>query len=268
MRLVVTTEDGKEIIRAQDHTNGDNYDISIARLHRLIEAVKGNNRVISTAIGVAGAVTNGRITGSGNLPNWTDKPLEDDVANIVRAPTRLVNDCEAATHGEATIRTEDFVYFVWGTGCGASACFYENGRPHIKPTEIGHATILSRRLFECGCGGFGHLEASVGGSYLEKRLGHPKLISGSMWSLILEDLAQGIYNVAVSFMGMPIVFGGGVAFKQLGEAGRLAELQDYVSAISASSSILKGRAPQLSLASHGEDSGLIGAAVIARQLVG
>lgn len=127
-------------------------------------------------------------------------------------------------------------------------------------------TVAASSPFRCGCGGYGHLEAHVGGINIPQRFGMDSAaqLRNADWRMVLGDLAVGCANLAVGDMGLPIAFGGGVAYKQLSPDGanRLSLLKSLVDERK-----FTVEPPLLLLAQHGEDSGLVGAAYAAGQLV-
>lgn len=218
----------------------------------------------SVAVGVAMSVRGDILSGGGKLISWSGRNLRADLEKMLNVPVSVINDAESATLGESTMRSEDFVFVIWGTGVGCSICRYALGKADVQATELGHMVIDFDSDKDCGCGGFGHLESYVGGGYLEGRFGVPaSQMSDDQWTEVLKDLANGLYNIALGNHGLPIVFGGGVAFKQLGTAGRLDELQGYIDELTANG---LAPSPSLAIAHYGEDSGMAGAVYLAREI--
>lgn len=215
-------------------------------------------RYDTVGIGVAGNVdTEGVLLGSGNLPGWKGQSIVAAFSSL--GSVTVLNDCAAAALGEASSLKHSLVYFIWGTGVGVAAVSVAGDDFTVSPTELGHMVVDCRSDVACGCGGFGHLEALIGGRNLERRFGVAvSEMSNDQWSEVIGDAAVGLRNISSVYVGLPIVLGGGVATKQ---AHRLVELQKEVSDVAMPTPI-----PELHLAVHGEDSGLIGAAQAARSL--
>lgn len=210
-------------------------------------------------VGVAGNICNGTLTGSGNLPGWRFKPIRSDLEAVLSSPVDVINDCAAAALGEYSSLKRPLIYVIWGTGIGASVVYDLEGRADVRPTELGHMIIDRHSTARCGCGGRGHLEALVSGGNMQQRFGIPaEELNTSQWIEVLTDMAAGLHNIASGDMGLPIILGGGIALKQ---QRRLPLLQEMVRDLAS-----PFPAPELSVATHGEESGLVGAAYVARQL--
>lgn len=262
VRGIWVDESGEVVDQFSFATDGD-YGKTLMNIQQAVEG--GQSKPASVGIGVAMAVNNGTLRGGGKLASWLGRDLQADLHKAFQVPVGVVNDAEAATLGESTVRDEDFVFVIWGTGVGGSVCRYVSGKASVQPAEIGHMVINLDSDKLCGCGGLGHLEAHVGGGYLEGRFGAKAgELTDAQWTEVLKELAVGIYNITLNHRGLPVVFGGGVAFKQLGTAGRLQELQGYVDELTASGLT---PTPTLHLSHHGEDTGMIGAEHVAREIV-
>lgn len=240
-----------------------NLDYS-ATLSSIAQALEQHRpQVAGIGIGVATAIENGILQGGGKLSGWSGRNMQSDIQTALYIPTTIINDAEAAALGEAATQKSDFFFMIWGTGVGGSSCLFDSGAARVRPTEVGHMIIDRGSDRMCGCGGYGHLESHIGGGYLEERFGiDASQLNNSQWSELLRELSIGVYNITLVYRNVPIVFGGGVALKQLGEAGRLDELQSYVNELTESNITAT---PKLSLARYGEESGLIGALYAARQ---
>lgn len=264
-RLLVQAQDGKELIRRTLPTRPTNYGQAMREIVETARFITGNYRLVAIGAGIAGALQNGVLTGSGNLRGWVYKDIQSDLSEALQVPATTLNDAEAAGLGEYTAFGRPIVYVIWGTGVGAALVLHHNGQPFVVATELGHIVIDKNSRLKCGCGGYGHLEALVsGGNIPNRRFGwrrglKAEQLNDRQWSQVMDDMAVGLRSISAGALGLPIVMGGGVAAKQ---AHRMLNLQRKVGRLASSCPV-----PQLHLAKHGEDSGLMGAAFAARQLV-
>jgi predicted NBD/HSP70 family sugar kinase len=267
--LLETLVTDEEICRIEVPTRGTNYAAASEEIANTIDTLTKEHAVtlVGAGAGVAGVVKDGVITGAGNLPAWVGHNLQSDLARRLRLPVAVMNDAEAAALGEYTVFKCPLLYIVWGTGIGGAAVLKYGDMVVTHPTEFGHTTINQDSKAQCGCGGFGHLEALASGANIPDQFGGCKAesLSDGQWSSVLQPLAVGIRNLSNLWMDFPVVLGGGISIKQLDPKhgrGRLPELQNMVD-----EQVSTCSAPRLYVAKHGEDSGLIGAAAAARQLV-
>jgi predicted NBD/HSP70 family sugar kinase len=263
--LKIEALDGTELSRRVLNTRTDDYDLALKEITATCQYLTRNHRLVAVGVGVAGVVANGILTGSGNLPGWTGRDIESDLQRALYAPVAVLNDAQAAGLGEYVVLGQSIIYVIWGTGVGAALVINDEGYLLKQATELGHIVIDKNSRLKCGCGAYGHLEAHVsGGNIPKRRFGwrrglKAEHLNDRQWNIVLRDMAIGLRSLSTVAPGVPIVMGGGVATKQ---ACRLSVLQGMVSDLPSSNP-----APTLLLAKHGEDSGLVGAAYAARQLV-
>jgi glucokinase len=263
--LLAQTQDGSELARRTLPTRAHDYGLAQQEIVQTSRLLTKDHRLVAVGDGVAGVVENGILTGSGNLPGWVGKNIQADLSSALGVPVTVLNDARAAALGEYEAFGQPLVYVIWGTGVGAAIVIDNNGEVITQATELGHIIIDRKSRLRCGCGGYGHLEALVsGGNIPNRRFGWRRGLEAAnlndrQWNEVLRDMAMGLRSISTAGPGLPIVLGGGVATKQ---SHRLAELQARVDQLPSSCPI-----PTLLLAKHGEDSGLVGAAYAARQLV-
>lgn len=259
---------GREVDRRTIPTKGTNFTSSLSDTLSAARHITHGHTVVAVGAGVAGAVNGcGEITGSSNLPGWIGKNYKVALTREFHAPATVDNDCAAAALGEYTAFKRPLIYVIWGTGIGVAVVTDAEGHVKVRATELGHMTINLGSKLKCGCGGYGHWEALVSGANIPKRFKKflsrkgikAEELSDRQWDCLLRDMAIGLDNLSSGDMDYPIILGGGVAIKQ---AKRLPRLQEMVRELKSTSP-----PPKLYLADGGEDSGLIGAAYAARQLV-
>ncbi|MFC1993027.1 ROK family protein [Chloroflexota bacterium] len=258
----------------------------------------GSSQLHSICVAAAGAIDTDRgvITLSPNLPGWRDIPLKDIVQERCQVDTFLINDANAAALGEHRFGvgkgTNNLVYITMGTGIGGGIIIDGNLYSGTcgSAGEIGHMTIDVNGP-KCNCGNTGCLEALVSGTALSReairrirqgeRSSLAEIVKGRIEDITAEaveeaarsgdSLASDVIFKAATYLGIGmvnlvnifnpdmIVVGGGMA-----------NMGDLL--LEPARQVVKERAFQISAqavrilpSQLGDDAGLIGAAVFARQ---
>jgi glucokinase len=276
-------------------------DAVLANISAGVEAClsKTGEEAKALGIGVAAQIdSRGVVRGSPNL-GWRNVPLKRKLEQQFGLPIFVTNDVRAATWGEwrygAGRGVDDLVVLFVGTGVGGgvvtggkllSGCNNSGG-------ELGHMTIVSDGR-QCRCPNKGCLEAYVGGWAIAERAqetiktlsiegrrlltlaGGIKKVTAATVSqaytendllarLLVEEtgrhLAAGVVSIVNAFNPCVVVLGGGV-IEGIPELVRA--VQDIVptKALTASVDGLK-----ITKADLGADAGVVGAAVLAQDLV-
>ena len=266
------------------HRGGDTAEAVLDRVQQLaLEFARDFPDVTQSAAGLIapGLVDDNLGLGihSANL-NWTDVPFKRLAEARLHIPTSFSHDVRAA--GEAEYRLgaarpyRDVVISVIGTGIAGS--IFIDGRAHVAggfAGEIGHAIVDSAGE-PCVCGARGCLEtvASAGAiarryqeatgirpdgarNVLERAQAGDALAS-RVWNEALDALALSIAQLTAFLAPQAIVIGGGLA--QAGDA-LFGPLRERVDAL-----LSFHRRPEIVPAMIGENAGLIGAALRARDL--
>ena len=275
----------------------------MATVSAIAEAVKGMIADMgvpeSVGIGCPGVIDgeHGMVVTGGNL-GWENKPLAEDLGSLLGISATLANDANAAAYGEymcgAGKEYRSIVLITLGTGVGGGVIF--GGKLFTGElgagAELGH-TVICLDGEPCSCGRRGCFEAYASASALVRQtrnamIAHPE---SKMWELCkgsadnadgrtafdgmrLDDktakavverylnyLAEGIANIVNVFRPQAVLIGGGISAE--GEALTL-PLQKMVD-----TKILgRGRyAPVvIRAASLGNDAGLVGAAMLAKEI--
>ncbi|MEO6200041.1 MAG: ROK family protein [Cryobacterium sp.] len=217
---------------------------------------------------------------SSNL-GWRDVPFRALAEARLGLPVAFSHDVRGA--GEAEFRlgaargARDAAVLVIGTGIAGA--FFVDGRPHLAggyAGEIGHSVVEPDGP-ACPCGGAGHLEmlASAGAiarRYAERSGEEPAgardvllraeagdTTAQAVWAEAVRALALGIGQVVTLMAPEVVVLGGGLA--QAGPA-LFEPLHRELDTM-----LTFQRRPRLVPAQIGEDAGLIGAALRARDLL-
>lgn len=232
-----------------------------------------------------------------NMPALKGAPLKQMVEEGLGCPTAFENDANTAAYGEFTMGAgrdiNDMVFFTLGTGIGCG--IVSNGKliqgVDGNAAEVGHMIIFPDGE-RCNCGQIGCVEAYASASHTARRATEA-LQAGAVSSLktvldangeisakdVYEHLAQGdalakeitdmtAKALAVVCINMlhttepaRIVFTGGMI-----AAGDvlLNRIREYFDELIWN---IKKETVEIVFASLGEDTGIIGAAALARDLV-
>ncbi|MGN6414467.1 ROK family protein [Flexivirga sp.] len=212
---------------------------------------------------------------------WRDVPLADIVADIVKAPTAVGHDVQAAGLAEATLGAAqgvtDALIVVLGTG--VAAVVLSGGQPVRGaagiPGEIGHIPAGDLRT-RCRCGAFGCLEMfssarGVTRLYAERTgrtLDAPEVIAhldedpdaAAAWQEATDTLARGLVCAALITDPARIVLAGGLS--QAGDALLTPTRAAFTAGMPWRS------APELVTSPLGGRAGLLGAGILARRAAG
>jgi glucokinase len=133
--------------------------------------------VAAIGIGAPGAVDSeaGRVVFAPNLPDWKDVPLKRDLEKQLGQPVFAENDCNACTlgvhHVELDGKPRHLVGIFLGTGIGGGLIL--DGRLHTgfnrTAGELGHM-VLEVGGPKCGCGNKGCFEALASRTAIFRRL--------------------------------------------------------------------------------------------------
>ncbi len=208
-------------------------------------------------------------------PGWSGASILDRMSEALGVPAGIQTDVEAAAVAEQALgpepRPRRLAYVTVGTGIGAAVAVDGTpwrGRHH---SELGHVPIRrvagddypGRCPFHRDC-----LEGMACGPAIAERWGVDPSEAGGrddIWQLEAAYLAQLVRVLAYSFAPDRIVFGGGVGSRSgLAEMIRVenrSDLGGYADYTAGSDTFVT--APAL-----GDDSGLLGAALLARSLLG
>lgn len=274
-----------EIVRvATPHERAHTADAVIARVSELSQRLRDSHpEVHPDAVGllVPGHVDDASGVGvfSENL-GWKNYPFRDRAEAALGLPVAFSHDVRAA--GEAEYRLgaaapyRDVVFMALGTGIAGAiyiqGALYTGGG---MAGEMGHSKLGGSP--DCVCGGSGCLEAIASAGAIARRytqatgiavdgardvlfrakLGDPR--ANEIWESALDALALDLSHTVALLAPEAIVFGGGLA-----EAGAdlLKPLERRLDAI-----LTFHRRPRLLCTSIGEDAGVIGSALRARDLV-
>jgi len=231
------------------------------------------------AVGVGfAAMVRGKVVVNAPQFGWRDVDFGTLLERALGRTVRLANDLSAAAWGElksgAAKGLADTLTVFVGTGVGSAVI--TQGRLLTGATgvagEFGHTKMVAEGGRPCGCGETGCLEAYVGGARLTAWMREAGL-AGTPTDL--ERLAAGgdatartLYETAVGYLSLAIanqvtmlnpamvVLGGGVLGHSPGMVARVRETIQRRSGAASRDGL------QVELAALGDNSGLVGAALL------
>ena len=291
----IVDQDHHVIDRAKQDTPADGPDAVVATIVELVESL--DETPAAVGVGIPGVVHDGEVLTVPNLSNWTeDVDLVASLDEALDVPVVLGNDVNVGLLGEwvaGIAHGVDDVLGVWmGTGIGGALVL--EGRPYNGARgaagEIGHVIARPGGAL-CSCGRRGCVEAYAGRrsmtaiAHAMADAGRPTSLfdiqrdedkvkpSSKVWARALDEddeLVEQLFDMAIETLGIGVasvvnvldvelvVVGGGLAEK-LGQdlADRIAE--------AAGPWMLRPN-PELRWlpAALGDDSGVVGAAALAR----
>ena len=216
-------------------------------------------------------------------PTWTDLPLRDLISARLGLPIALGHDTRIGGLAEgragAALGCRDYLFITLGTGVGGMVCLDGSPRlgPHHRAAELGHV-IVDPLGVACGCGQRGCLEtiasatgiarmyaAGSSGEYdvsarkVAERAaaGEPRAVE--VWQTAVSALATTLIS-AITLLDLSlVVLGGGVA--QAGDQLLVPLRQELAERLTFQ------RAPELVRAQLGDEAAVLGAALIALDLL-
>jgi len=267
------------------------------RLINLIDSVWPDNYTVQAiAAACPGPMDpiNGIIVSPPNIPEWNYFPLQEYLVSKYQIPVSLNNDANLAAYGEwffgAGKGCSDLIYLTISTGVGGGIIL--NNSLYIGASgfaaELGHTTLIHQGPL-CTCGHTGHLEAIASGpsivrwvkSQLEDESLKEHFPEGELNAKSVSDAAENgnelaiaAYERAGKYIGIAIadflhifniktiIIGGGVsrAGDILFEPIRKSIEESVISEV-----YLDGL--QVLPAGLGDDSGIMGALVLSRDIL-
>ena len=239
-----------------------------------------------------------------NLPGWLGEPLQQILADTSRRPSAVVNDANSAAYAEHTRRNlgdQSLALVTLGTGIGCGVVIKGSpyGGDHGCAGELGHIAIrFGDDALPCTCGSRGHLESYAGSRGVMTRMRHmleslpteqvpPGLLGDQVTPRdlaaeaergfepcrrIIDDTARFV-GQAVGFIGQVadpavVLLGGAMTFGgSETETGRRF-LEVVRETVRETTLVQVGGNLVIDFASLGNDAGVLGAAMVAKQACG
>ncbi|GAA5504809.1 ROK family protein [Novipirellula caenicola] len=225
-----------------------------------------------------------------NLEGWLGVPLRDQLAEISGLPSMVVNDANAAAYAEHASRflgVQSLALITLGTGvgCGMVVVGNPHGGDHGCAGELGHIAIdFSEDALPCTCGSRGHLETYAGAAGVIARMVQlsgedaaaltPRQIAtraesgDTICQKVISDTAVYVGR-AIGMLGQVadpavVLLGGAMTFGGMGtETGRRF-LEDVRKSVKETTLVQVGGNMKIEFATLGNQAGMIGAAMVAR----
>lgn len=279
-RAAVVERESGRVVASEKQTWADRSpEAVVAEVAKLLASVSQGHALdgVGVGVGFAGMLHGNVVVNAPNL-GWRDVDFGGALSRAVGRPVRLVNDLSAAAWGEKSAgaaRGAQHVLTVFvGTGVGGAVI--TDGKLLDGATgvagEFGHIKVVLDGGRACGCGDTGCLEAYVGGARLtawmleEGLTGTPsdletRALAGHATAKRLYDfavghLALGIANQVTVLNPEVLVLGGGVLSRCPGMQARVREVVTQRAGVAARGAV------RVELAQLGDDSGLVGAALL------
>lgn len=262
--------EGEAPVESRVYTTPRDYGEAIETMHVFAKTMAGKRKIDAIGFAIAGKIADGCIVSAGELQDygWVGELFQEDVAQEFGIESDLVilhNDCVAAAKAQqvANVKVkgaESGYVATISTGFGGAGFRQDE----LIPDEPGHEFLKEGAV--CGCGGNGCAEAHISGSGIERKYGlKAEDLSPELWQEVLSDTVEAHALLLqrfekMGFMPASLHYFGSVAIKgpnvlqaiRQGLMGRRDEVPFM---------------PGIALATHGEDSGLVGAGDSALALI-
>jgi glucokinase len=303
IRFALVSMEGKVLARKRLPTMAEEGPTPM--INRMLSAMKGllkshkvdPSRLHSISIATAGVIDadNGIITSSPNLPGWTNIPLRNTVETTHGISTFLLNDANAAALGEhrfgAGKGSANLFYITVSTGIGGGIIVDNNLYFGTSggAGEIGHMTIDVNGP-ACKCGSNGCLETLASGTAVARDAIN-RIKNGEKSSL--AESRDSIENITAKDVGQAARKGDALALAVISRAayylgvglanvvnilnpeliivgGGLSKMGDLLleparEVVQERAFRLPAQAVRIVPSQLGDDAGVLGAAVFARQ---
>lgn len=216
LRMAVSS-DGKTLLNSKIIPTPQDFDQGIRVIKQTAEELSRGEKITKISGGIAGPIDESKsmLVKSPHIPGWVGKNLKQTLENLSNTPVNLENDAILGGLGEANFgagKGHQIVAFITiGTGVGGFRIVKGKLDKNIYGFEPGHQIIIPDGN-DCNCGGKGHLEAYVGGLYLEK-IYHQKgenIKDPAIWDKVSRYLSIGLTNTIVHWSPDIVILGGSV----------------------------------------------------------
>lgn len=233
------------------------FNQGILALKQTADELSGGERISGIAGGVPGPLDKERsmLLACPQLHDWIQESLKAELENAYGAKVHLENDTALVGLGEAMkgagMGKNIVAHLGIGTGVGGVRIVDQKIDNNSLGFEPGHQIIIPNGN-QCNCGGSGHLETYVSGTYFPKiyHQNGENITDPVIWDEIAKYLAIGLNNTIVHWSPDIVVLGGSV-MKSLPLEMVTKHLKNELK--------IFPQAPEILLATLGQDAGLYGA---------
>jgi len=287
VRAAVVDREAGVVVTSVKEVHGDRSpEAIIAAIARAADAATKAAGVVgrlSCGVAVAAQLRGDVVAVAPNL-GWRDVPFGHLAAARLGRAVAVVNDLKAAAWGEfragvAKGETDTFTCFV-GSGRGGAQIAGKKlvlGARGVAG-EVGHIKVKFEGGRQCGCGEFGCIEAYAGGVNLAAWMAESGLEGGAaelelqahngdaealrLWDFVSSSLALVIANQVTALNPGMVVLGGGVL-------ARCPKMYARIEKTIETRTLAASRAGlRVGMAALGDDSGVVGAAMLGAELQG
>lgn len=217
---LATSSDGTSLSSVTILPTPLNFDEGIITLQKLSAQIINKEKIQAVSLGITGILNKNKdgLAKSPHLPNWANKPIKEKLEKLFNAPVFLENDTALVGLGEATKGAGQgfsiVAYITVSTGLGGVRIVDQKIDKNSQGFEPGHQIIIPDGPL-CDCGGKGHLETLVAGSYLERiyKQKPQQITDENVWKEVSKYLSIGLNNVIVHWSPDIIVLGGSIMQK-------------------------------------------------------
>lgn len=256
MRVAVSN-DGQNITASKIIAKPEDFSDGIAALKEVAEELSKNTKFDGIAGGIAGVLDKEKtqLIQSSHIMEWVGNPLKQELEKVFGCKALLENDADIEGLGEATRGAGKgnriVAHITLGTGVGGVRIIDGKIDQNSLGFEPGHQIIVPDGD-PCNCGGEGHLEVYVAGSYVEQTYGQKgeHITDPKVWERISRYLAIGLVNTAVHWSPDVITLGGNAVLSV-----PLEQVQAYFNELLT----IFPTAPQILKSTLNDDAGLYGA---------
>ncbi len=206
---IATSANGKTLTDVKTIPTDQEFEQAIVSISQIAEELTKGEKIQAAACGVAGALDKDKnlLIKSPHIAGWVQKPIKQDLEKAFAASVYLENDAHLGGLGEATFgagKDHNIVAFITiGTGVGGVRIVNQKIDANSSGFEPGHQIIIPEGN-ACDCGGKGHLETYIAGSYLKEN---------TNWDEVARYLAIGLNNIIVHWSPDIVILGGAIAQK-------------------------------------------------------
>lgn len=215
IRLAVS-QDGKTVGESKIVLTSKDFEDGMKTFKEIGLSLLRGEKVVAVVGGMKGVLDKDKAIphNTADLPGWENKPLKKTLEKIFNTSVYIENDAALAGLGEAVFGAGKgkriVAYLTISTGVGGVRICDGRIDTNSLGFEPGHQVIDMNSKLLCGCGGYGHLEAYIGGASIErqyKKKGE-RIKDPQFWNNIARLLAYGLTNTIVHWSPHVVVLGG------------------------------------------------------------
>lgn len=259
---IAQSSDGQTLESIKTFPTEKNFEQEIRLISQTVKEIAGISKIESASGGIAGTLDKegSLLLSAPHLREWVQKPLKEELEFNLDAPVFLENDTALAGLGEANLgagKGKSIVaYITVSTGVGGVRIVDKKIDKNAFGFEVGHQIILPEGA-SCDCGGKGHWETLIAGSYLERthKVKPEQIKDATVWDEVIKYLSIGLHNIIVSWSPEIIILGGSV-IKSIPLEKVKVKVSEYLT--------IFPQGPDIVLAELGDEAGLYGALQLIR----